>query len=112
MTHPATLNSMNGLAASLSGLEQNGEAEELRRKTIKIQQRVLGEEHPSTLVTMHNLSLSLQAQERYAEAEDLKRRVLNLQRRTLGPHHPSTISTTESLRGLLFDVGERQVRSE
>ena len=60
------------------------EEEVLRRITVEVNRRTLGEEHAQTLRAMNVLSNAIQNQGRYAETEKLCRRILAIRRRVLG----------------------------
>lgn len=64
------------------------EAEQVQRRALEIERRVLGPEHPTTLASMYNLGVLLQTMERYEEAETVHREALEIEQRVLGPDHP------------------------
>jgi non-specific serine/threonine protein kinase/serine/threonine-protein kinase len=71
MEHPDTLTTQTYLASTLIRQGRYPEAEELARKTLEIQQRVLGPRHIDTLATLQCLGLALAHQHRYEEARTL-----------------------------------------
>src|SRR5437764_2168564 len=54
-----TLASMNNLALILG---KYGQAEEMHRQTLRLQETVLGKENPNTLISMNNLASMLRDQ--------------------------------------------------
>ena len=96
------LNPSNILVVEVDG---KPEAEELQRKTLDTQRRVLGLENSETLLSMNSLAATLLRQGRYAEAEKLYRQAFDLQRRVLGPENPHTLATMGSLGWTIAQEG-------
>ena len=76
------------------------EAEEMQRKLLEIQTRMLGADHADTLLTISLVGVCLSGQGKYAEAAVLQQEVLAKQRATLGPQH-AEIQATMSLLALI-----------
>lgn len=104
--HPEQMASMDSLATALYGAERDRESEEIHRKLLAIQVRVLGSEHPDTLHSLMGLAHVCLVQGQVDEAEKLIREVLKTRQRTLGPEHPATLSSMDSLGNLLKRRGK------
>ncbi|TQV94411.1 hypothetical protein V2A60_002556 [Cordyceps javanica] len=104
--HPATLDSMNGLANVLLRQGRCWEAERTHRQAWESRQKLLGQEHPDTLASMNNLALCLVADGKLEKAEQLHRRTLELRRTCLGEEHPETLASMNNL-ALLLEIGGR-----
>ncbi|PUB72155.1 MAG: hypothetical protein DBP03_18505 [gamma proteobacterium symbiont of Ctena orbiculata] len=87
----------NLVAYYLSAIGRYKEAEPLVRKTLEINQRVLGEDHPDTAASYNNLAYNLKTQGRYEEAEPLYRNALEICQRVLGEDHPDTATSYNNL---------------
>lgn len=103
--HPATLTSLNNLAADLRALGRVAEAEALDRRALALATEVLGEKHPTTLSILTNLAIDLQHLGRAAEAEPLDRHALALRTEILGKKHPDTITSMSNLAVDLSALG-------
>jgi len=88
---------MGNLASTYKRRGRYDEAEALRKETLEIQRRVLGEGHPRTLYTMEILAMMYKEQGRYDEAEALRRGTLEISRRILGEEHQKTLDRMGAL---------------
>ena len=75
--HPNTLSSVNNLAGVLQDQGEYKAADELHRRALEGNEKVLGKEHPYTLGSVNNLAAVLRAQGDYKAAEKLHRRALD-----------------------------------
>jgi tetratricopeptide (TPR) repeat protein len=81
----------------LQGQGKSAEAEELLRKALAIQIKVLGKNHDHTASGYFNLAHCLNEQGTYTEAEALYRKALDIKRKVLRENHPNTASSYNSL---------------
>jgi tetratricopeptide (TPR) repeat protein len=95
--HPATLNSMNNLAASYFVAGQIERALKLREETLALRKAKLGPDHPATLTSMNNLADCYGAAGQYERALKLHEETLALRKAKLGPEHPDTLASMNSL---------------
>lgn len=72
----------------------------MRRETLALKEKVLGQEHPDTLTSMSDLSNVLNSQGRYEEAEVMNWETLALMEKVPGHAHPKTLSTRSNLAHL------------
>jgi Flp pilus assembly protein TadD len=86
---PATLSSLNGLAAVLWRQGHYVEAERLLREAVAKLSRALGPLNDKTPISLNNLALLLREQGRYTEAEPLARDALQASRDARGSHDPT-----------------------
>lgn len=103
--HPATLSSVNNLAASYERQGRYEEAEPLYQRALAASERVLGAEHPNTVISVDNLAGLYANQGRYAEAEPLSKRALADSERVLGDEHPNTLRSVNNLAILYKNQG-------
>ena len=66
-------------------------------KSLKVQEKLLGQEHTDTLNSINGLGRVYMSQEKFDEAAKMFLRSLDTKKRTLGKHHPSTLSTAHRL---------------
>ena len=99
--HPATLISIDDMAAVLLSQGKLSEAEPFCREALEKCHRVLGDDHPKTLDSVNNMGCLRAAQHKYLEAEGCFREALEKRRRVLGEEHPSTLESMIFLGGLL-----------
>ena len=102
---PATLATINNLAATLGALGRAAEAEPLIRTSYGTSMEVLGARHPSTLQSLANLGGNLIDQGRYEEAEPLLRDALKLRTEVLGERDPQVLDSMNALSVNLMDQG-------
>ena len=88
------------------GMGEYAEAENLQRRTLDIQRRVLGPDHPDTARSINRLAGTLVSEGRNTEAEKLYRESLDIRRRILGPEHEETLSTMLNLSMTLNKRGD------
>lgn len=100
-----TLRAMHDLAWALMQEGQLAEAENLERKLLDIQLRVMGPDHDDTLNTMGELAYTLCQEGKCAQGVKLNREVLEKQRRTIGPDAHGTLITMDNLAVMLRDDG-------
>ncbi|KFA68627.1 hypothetical protein S40285_09472, partial [Stachybotrys chlorohalonatus IBT 40285] len=93
-----------GQYANLLG--KYAEAEQMRWQTLKLSEKVLGQEHPDTLTSMSNLANTLRNQGKYAEAEQMHRQTLKLREKVLGQEHPDTLTSMSNLANTLRNQGK------
>ena len=91
------LAALMNLATALDNEGKHAEAEEIYRKMLAVQKRVLGKDHFNTLMTASNLPITLKKQGKHAEAEEMYRETLVVQRRVLGDDHPHTLATASNV---------------
>ena len=104
--HPATLESVNNLAANYEDLGRYADAESLYIRAVAANESVLGMEHPNTLTSINNLAGNHARQGRYGDAEPLFERVLEARERILGKEHPATLRAYSNLiANRLSDAG-------
>ena len=94
------------MANALNGQGRYGEAEQLQRKLLAVQQRQLGAEYAVTLGTATNLGNSLWRQGRYGEAEKMYREALPMMQRTFGAGDPATLAAATNLACTLSGQGK------
>ena len=94
------------MANALNGQGRYGEAEQLQRKLLAVQQRQLGAEYAVTLGTANNLGNSLWRQGRYGEAEKMYREALPMMQRTFGAGDPATLAAATNLACTLSGQGK------
>jgi tetratricopeptide (TPR) repeat protein len=76
-------------------------AEEMNRRALEGQEKVMGMEHPHTLISVYCLAYLLQAKGQYDDASVLYQRAIAGLQKTLGPHHPTTLACSEHYSSLL-----------
>ena len=103
--HPATLATMNSLAAAYQAAGRTAEAIPLFEQTLVGQVRQLGLDHPDALASQNNLAATYQDAARTAEAILLFRLTLAAKERQLGVDHPSTLNSRGNLATAYRDVG-------
>jgi tetratricopeptide (TPR) repeat protein len=104
--HPATLTSMNNLAATLWQMGDLPRAQALHEKALEICRRVLGEEHPDTLTAINNLAATLREMGDFPGARALEAKTLEIRRRVLGEEHPATLTSINNLASTLWHMGD------
>ncbi|MDJ0837147.1 MAG: tetratricopeptide repeat protein [Acidobacteriota bacterium] len=92
------------------------QTENLLRKALAIQTRLLGPEHPNTLATTSNLANRLRILDKFADSEALYRKVIIIRTRKLGPNHDRTLTARANLAICLRDQkrlaeGEEEMRA-
>jgi hypothetical protein len=89
--HPDTLNSMEGLAVSLTKLGRNEEALKVHQTTLVLRQNELGLDHRRTLCSMEDHAETLNKLGKTEEARKLHEKTFEIRKQKLGPEHPSTL---------------------
>jgi len=107
-----TLSSLALLALVLSDQGKYEAAEEMIRRVLDEEGKVLGVEHPSTLTSASNLAIVLQVQGKYKAAQEMNLRALDGQKKILGVEHPSTLTTVHTLASLLQHQGKYEAAEE
>ena len=100
------LTSLKSVAKMLSKEKRYSTSENLERRILKVNERMLGVNHPDTLTAVNNLGNSLYPQGKLEEAETLSRRALEGRERVLGVDHPGTLSSASILGRLLQKQGK------
>ena len=88
---------MYNLAELLKTKGELAEAEELFRKALDIQRRILGDEHRDTLLMMRYLAKLLYGRGRLDEAGTLLKEGLDLAEKNLPPENPIVLSFRKAL---------------
>jgi tetratricopeptide (TPR) repeat protein len=78
----------------------------MHRRTLEVQETVLGQGHPHTLASVSNLGDTLFGQEKYEEAEAMHRRALEAREKVLGREHPDTLVSIGDLVIVLDKQGK------
>jgi tetratricopeptide (TPR) repeat protein len=94
------------LATALVAQGKLTKAEMIYRKTLAVEQRLLGAEHPSTLATGESLARVINAQGKHAEAETMYRESLSALRRVCGAEYPKTLTTANNMASVLGAQGK------
>jgi tetratricopeptide (TPR) repeat protein len=93
----AARRSASNLATVLRDQGKYEAAEEMQRRALELDRKVLGLEHPTTLLSMNNLAGVLGDQGKYEAAEEMRRQELELREKVLGPEHPGTLTSISNL---------------
>jgi tetratricopeptide (TPR) repeat protein len=107
--HPATLRSLNTLAASYSELGRFDQAEPLYKQVVDSDRRTLGPDHPEAITSLHNLGVHYRDRGRYDEAEPLLREALAGAKKSLGLGHEHTRTIIQNLAVLHSRQGKPQL---
>jgi hypothetical protein len=110
--HPATLISMNNLAATLGKMGDHAGAKALQELELEQCRKKLGEDHPDTLTSMNNLALTLKARGDNHGAKELLLQVLERRKEILGPEHPNTLTSMSNLTLTLKAMGDNHGTKE
>ena len=81
-------------------------SEELLRRSLVINEKMLGSEHPDVATDLNNLAWLLSSKGIYAEAEPLYLRALEIRGTVLGPGHPDTAISLINLAWLMARKGD------
>jgi tetratricopeptide (TPR) repeat protein len=92
---------LNNLALLLMGTNRPGEAEQLLRRALAIDEKSSGTDHPSVAIHLNNLAGLLQASNRLAQAEPFYRRALAIDEKSSGTDRPDLAIDLNNLAGLL-----------
>jgi tetratricopeptide (TPR) repeat protein len=77
--------------------EQGKYAEELHKRALAIDEKILGASHPDLAGSLHNVANVYLSQGTYADAEGLYKRALAIWEKALGTGHPDVASTLNNL---------------
>jgi serine/threonine protein kinase len=88
------------------GLGLYGQSETLLRRSLEIQQRVLGKDRAVTLKTQNELAVTLDKAGKRDEAEAMIRDDYERSRKAFGPKDPMTIKALGNLGAVLTDEGK------
>ncbi|VEN73758.1 putative CHAT domain-containing protein [Candidatus Desulfarcum epimagneticum] len=105
-THPATLESMNNLAALYDVQGRYEKAEPLYREALALYEKMFGTDDPATLTFVNNLASLYDSRGLYDKAGPLYQKALENRERILGPGHPDTLASMNGLAGLRHSRGE------
>ncbi|WP_164689672.1 tetratricopeptide repeat protein [Herpetosiphon llansteffanensis] len=100
--HPATAESIDGVAGVLSRQGKYREAQPLYEQALAIRTATLGIDHSATAESVNNLAFVLSRQGKYREAQPLYEQALAIRTVTLGINHPATATSMNNLAGLLL----------
>ncbi len=75
-------------------------AEALCEKSLRIQERILGEEHPDTAETYNNLAFLYKVQGEYEKAKTLYEKSLRIREKVFGEEHSDTAVSYNNLAGV------------
>ncbi len=78
----------------------------LLRRSLAIDEKILGKEHPDTASSLNNLAALLDAKGDYDSAEPLYKRALSICEKVLGKQHPDTASSLNNLAYLYNAKGD------
>jgi tetratricopeptide (TPR) repeat protein len=81
-------------------------AEPLKKRSLRIWERTLGEEHSNVADGLNNLAEFYRYQGEYAEAEPLYGRSLRIREKVLGDGHPDVAESLNNLGNLYFNQGK------
>jgi eukaryotic-like serine/threonine-protein kinase len=95
--HPATLDTLDGVANVLRGNGSYAEAARLFTETVEGRRRALGPEHRDTLRSMHGLALTLRSQGKTQEAIAQHEKVFELRNRVFGEEDADTMRSLNDL---------------
>jgi len=102
---PATLESMNNLAALYDVDGDYEKAEPLYKEALRLYGTTLGAEHPVTLTFMNNLAALYEAQGFYDKARPLYEQSMTAREKVLGKAHPDTLASMTYLASLYYSQG-------
>lgn len=85
--HPITLMIVNNLAAAHEAIQDYGDAEKLRSKSVELHINKFGMNHWRTATAYKSLALFLMRRNRVQEAERVLKETVNLYSESLGPQH-------------------------
>jgi hypothetical protein len=94
---PSTLRTSHRLARTAYSPGDYHEAEELSRKALSGQRRLLDVNNRETLNSMNGLANIYTLEGKYAQAEELDSQTLALRRRVRGPESPETLQAMMNL---------------
>ena len=92
-----TLVAIKNIARVLSHKREFAEAEELYRRVLVQDERILGRLHPDVFITRGELASMVRDQDKLNEAEQMYIDLLNDRSKVLGDRHPETLITSKNL---------------
>lgn len=104
--HRDTLWAMSSLAFTLRARAKYAEAEDLYKKMLATQDRLLGRVDAQTLDTMNDLGFLYQTMQRTEEAERLHREALEIRTRTLGSEQRATLWSLYNVAWASLELGK------
>ncbi len=114
-SHTDTAQNLNGLGITLAKQARFSESENLLRRAVFIQNKLLPMHHPQRLASLVNLANCLLDQETTAkarEAAQLLNQVWPIRRQQLGFDHPSTLNSLNTLLRATLVSGEFENAAE
>ena len=96
----------NAAGSFASARGENTGAKLFDELSLKISERVLGDEHPNTLAARNNLAATLWALGDHSGARKLQEQTLEFQERVLGGEHPDTLMSRNNLAEFLVELGD------
>ena len=81
------------------------EVEPLYKRSLAINEKILGPDHPGVALSLNNLGLLYNKQGRYAEVEPLYKRSLAINEKILGSDHPDFALNLNNLAYLYVNQG-------
>ena len=106
------LNSLDLLASVLQDQGKYKAAEEMNRRVLKAEEKVLGVEYLDILISADNLASMLQDQGKYEVAKKMDRRALKGSEKVLKVEHLDTLSSVGNLVLVLYNRGEYEAAEE
>ena len=97
---------MAALACLLQYIAEYKKAEKLYERSLRIREKILGEEHPNIAASYNNLAVVYQSQGEYKKAEELYEKSLRIKKRILGKEHPKIAVSYHSLAGVYLHRDE------
>ncbi|KAL5923854.1 hypothetical protein ACKVV7_001947 [Pyricularia oryzae] len=97
---------MNNLALVFKNQGKYEEAEQIHRKILEFNKKVLGPKNPETFNNINNLASVFDNQGKYEEAEQMHRKKLAFKKKVLGPENPSTLASMNNLALVLDNQGK------
>lgn len=105
--HPQLADGLNNLALILWEEGRLGEAEQLYREALAMNEVLLDEYHPTIAVNKNNLAVLLHDAGDFDAAEPMYRDVITARKKMLGDEHPEVALAMNNLAFLLYDRNER-----
>ena len=87
-------------------------AEDFYKQSLRIRERMQGEEHPYTVIDYNNLAGVYESRGEYKKAEELYERSLRIRERVLGEEHPATAGSYNNLAFVYENQGEYKKAEE
>ena len=97
---------IDSIAYLLWYISEYKKAEEYYKRSLRIVEKVLGEEHPDTAISYNNLALLYESQGEYGKSEEYYKRSLRIIEKVLGEEHPDAATSYNNLAILYESQGE------